>query len=215
MFTFPSRHVLAEGTTEIECRLVVVGCAIQFLDMLLEGFGEILLPLDAEIVQVGTRDYQGITRPLGTGTVIRHPENMAVLSILDVAEKRIWTDTTLHIRMLSPLRLFEDGHLLRRFDFNRFAMSLLRRVTSLAYYYGAYEFDLDYKELARDAAAVTCTHDHFSLRTEKVRMVTGLTGSGRFQGDFSRLMPFLSAGLYVHVGKGSAFGMGAYELLEW
>jgi hypothetical protein len=214
MFTFSSWHNLAETTTEIECRLVVIGRAIQHLDMLLEGFAEILLPLDAQIIRIGTRDYQGIVHQLGAGGVIKYPENLVVLSVHDLLENRIWTDATLHLRVLSPLRLYEDGRLLRRFDFNRFAMSLLRRVSSLAYYYGAIELDLDYKELARDAAAVTCTNNHFSFTSDKDRRMAGLTGYGRLQGDFSRLLPFLRTGLYVHVGKGSAFGMGAFELPE-
>jgi hypothetical protein len=214
MFTFPSRHDLAEKSTEIECKLVVIGWAIQYLDMLLEGFGDILLLLDAEVLLVGTRDYQGIIHPLGDGCGVKYPENLAVLSSHDLLENRIWTDTTLHIRLLSPLRLFEDGRLFRTFDFNRFAMSLLRRVSSLAYYYGANEYALDYKELAREAAAIICTDDHFKLAAGKDRRVAGLMGYGRFQGDFSGLLPFLSAGLYVHVGKGSAFGMGAYEIPE-
>jgi len=44
--------------------------------------------------------------------------------------------------------------------------------------------------------------------------MAGLMGHGRFRGDFSGLLPFLVAGLYVHAGKGAAFGMGAYELVE-
>jgi hypothetical protein len=212
VFTFPSRHDLAETASEIECRLVVVGRAIHSLDMLLEGFADILKSLDADITLVGTRDYQGNAHPLGDGCGIKYPQNLVVLSSTYLAENRIWTGTTLHIRLLSPLRLFDDGHLLRAFDFCRFAMSLLRRVSSLAYYYDANEADLDYKLLAREAAAITCTDDHFSLATGNDWRVTGLMGYGSFQGDFNGLLPFLRAGLYVHVGKGAAFGMGAYEI---
>jgi hypothetical protein len=214
MFTFPSRHDLTDRATEIECGLVVIGHAIPYLDLLLDGFKAILFPLAAELLLVGTRDYQGIVNPLGDISGITCPENLVVLSCQDLLENRIWTDTTLRIQLLSPLRLFEDGHLLHNFYFSRFAKSLLRRVSSLAYYYGRYEFACDYKELSRLADAVICTDNHFILRTDRDKRMAGLVGYGSFRGDVRGLLPFLVAGLYVHTGKGSSFGMGAYELIE-
>ena len=214
MFTFPSQHDLAERTTEIECGLVVIGQAISCLDMLIDGFKDIMLPLNAEVHLVGTRDYQGIVHTLADVRGINCSENLLVLSFQDLLENRIWTDTPLHIRLLSPIRLFGDGHLLRTFDFSRFAKSLMRRVSSLAYYYGSHEFRCDYKELSRQADCVVCTQYHFIHAIDRNGRITGLMGHGRFQGDFSGFLPFLTAGLYVHAGKGSSFGMGAYELLE-
>jgi hypothetical protein len=41
---------------------------------------------------------------------------------------------------------------------------------------------------------------------------SGITGYGTFEGDFSSLLAFLIIGSYVHTGKGSTFGMGAYTL---
>jgi CRISPR-associated endoribonuclease Cas6 len=213
-FAFPVPPAPADGVTEIQCGLVVIGLAIPCLDMLLEGFAEILAPLSAEIVRVGTRDFQGIVHALREGCVINSPESLVVLSSHDLFESRIWTDTTLHIQMLTPLRLFDAGRLVREFDFSRFARSLLRRVSSLAYYYGAYEFNCEYKELSRQADAVVCTDDGFRLTTDRDRRTVGLMGRGSFLGDFSGLFPFLLAGVYLHTGKGSAFGMGAYELPE-
>jgi hypothetical protein len=214
MFTFPSINDLVGRTTEIECGMVVIGQAIPSLELLLEGFKEILLPLAAEVLLVGTRDYQGLVHPLGDEMGINYPENLVVLSINDLSDNRICPDSCLHIQLMSPLRLFEEGRLLGHFDFSRFARSLLRRVSSLAYYYGAYEFACDYKELSRQSDAVICTDNHFKRATDTNRKMAGLMGDGRFRGDFSGLLPFLVAGLYVHVGKGSSFGMGTYVLLE-
>jgi len=212
MFTFPAPHDPAGRATGFECGLVVIGQAIQCLDMLLEGFNEILSPF-ACVFRVATRDYQGIVHPLGDGSGINCPENLVVLSIRDLLENRTWTDSDLHIRLLSPLRLFADGHLCHDFSFSRFARSLLRRISSLAYYYGACECTHDYKELSRQAEAIICTDNHFIPAPDKNRKLFGLTGQGSFRGDFSGLMPFLIAGEYLHAGKGASFGMGSYELL--
>jgi hypothetical protein len=108
--------------------------------------------------------------------------------------------------------MFEDGRLLDRFDFSRFARSLLRRVSSLAYYYGACECTTDFKELSCQVETVTCLENNFHLQAGAGRKMPGIVGHGRFQGDFNGLMPYLVHGTYVHAGKGASFGMGAYEL---
>jgi len=214
MFRFPFQAEPAASSSEIECGLVVIGQAIACLDLLLDGFRKILEPLAAKLVQVGTRDYQGTVHPLLDLRGNNHPENLVVMSIKDLLESRVLSKSSLQIRLLSPLRLFEEGHLADSFEFSRFAKSLLRRVSSLAYYYGGHESSWDYKELARQADAIVCSANHFDMRQEKNRKMSGLSGAGSFRGDFSGLLPFLIAGAYVHAGKGASFGMGVYELSE-
>ncbi|MBK5274029.1 MAG: CRISPR system precrRNA processing endoribonuclease RAMP protein Cas6 [Desulfuromonadales bacterium] len=206
----------AASGAEIQCGLVVVGQAIQHIDMLLEGFSEFLAsdscPVSAEITGIASRDYQGALQPLGDGGGISRPENLVVLSSTGLLECHVRDDSTMDIRLLSPLRLFENGHLLKLFDFSRFARSLMRRVSALAYYYGAYEYTCDFKALSDQANAVTCTDGHFTLSSGTGRKQSGVTGYGSFRGDLSGLMSFLVLGMYVHAGKGASFGMGMYEL---
>jgi hypothetical protein len=207
---------------EIECDLLVIGQAIPHLGMLLEGFAELLSgglsPLPAEIIRIACRDYQGHILPSAeehgiarSGNLV--PENLVVASTEGLLESNVWGSSDLTLRLLSPLRLLEDGRSARRFEFSRFARSVMRRVSSLAYYYGESEFDCDYKELSRQVADVICREDHFSYLNIENKKLAGITGYGSFLGDFSRLMPFLVIGSYVHTGKGSSFGMGAYVLL--
>jgi hypothetical protein len=216
MFSFPQVIESAESGFEIICGLVVVGYAIAHIDMLIEGFTELLAgdscPVSAAVVSLGARDYQGTVQPLGGADGIRHTQNLVVLSAAGLLDSLEWAGSLLTVRLLSPLRLYEDGRLLDRFDFSRFSRSLLRRVSSLAYYYGACECSSDFKELSRQADDVTCTESHYSLQSGAGSKMTGIGGYGRFRGDFSGLMPFLVLGSYVHVGKGASFGMGGYEL---
>jgi hypothetical protein len=222
VFSFPLLGLFPEDTKEIECGLIVIGQAISHLEMLLEGFEELLrgrlTPLTADIIRIACRDFQGsLQNSAGdlnrarSGKLV--PENLVIASSEGLLESHAWGCSELHIRLLSPLRLLEDGHSVNRFEFSRFARSVMRRVSSLAYYYGESEQDCDYKELSRQVDEVICTEDHFSYRSVKNRKLAGMIGAGSFIGDFSSIMPFLVIGSYVHSGKGSSFGMGAYQLL--
>ena len=221
MFTFPVTERFPEKITEIVCDLVVIGTALSQLDLLLNGFDELLsglsAPLSAEIKQIACRDYQGLvacsSRDNGKrrpGSIV--PENLIVMSTAGLLESRSWIGSTLHIRLLTPLRLLVDSRRAVRFEFSTFARSVVRRVSSLAYYYGEREFVCDFKELSRQIEQVTCRADHYSYLAAHDKILSGISGYGSFCGDFSSLMPFLVIGSYVHTGKGSSFGLGAYEV---
>ena len=45
-------------------------------------------------------------------------------------------------------------------------------------------------------------------------MMGGLLGSIRFEGNLEPFMPFLLLGEFVHVGKGTGFGLEKYKLEE-
>ena len=42
----------------------------------------------------------------------------------------------------------------------------------------------------------------------------GLRGEITFEGDLSPFMPLLRLGEKVHVGQGTGFGLGGYEIIE-
>lgn len=226
-FTFPEVEPLSGMHRDFECGLVVIGQAISQLNMLLKGFAELLsgrsFPVPAEIIRIESRDYQGSVpcaaedqRNVRPGDLVPAnlvPANLVIASTEGLLESRSWIGSNLHLRLLSPLRMLEDGVVASRFEFSRFARSVMRRVSSMAYYYGENEFDCDFKELSRLVKDVVCTDYHFSTADAKNRKLTGIIGSGTFSGEFSLLMPFLVIGSYIHTGKGSSFGMGAYELI--
>ena len=43
----------------------------------------------------------------------------------------------------------------------------------------------------------------------------GVIGTVSYEGDISEFMSLLKLGEYVHVGKGTSFGLGKYEILEF
>ena len=208
-----------EGPRGIECRLVVIGRAIPYLDMLLDAIVTILDKNTRqgryEILQIASRDYQGTLQPLGDGGHITRAKNLVVLSVSGIMESRPWEFARIGIRLISPLRQFADGRQLRKFDFRLFARSLLRRISSLAYYYGEGSLDCDFRALSHQSGEIVCTDDHFVYETMSGgnKRLSGITGHGSFCGDFNGLMPFLVIGTYVNAGKAASFGMGRYEVI--
>ena len=218
VLSFPVLDRISETNGEIECGLVVIGPALSQLEMLLNGLAELLVARSFYITHIACHDYQGSVHHADVAHGLERsgnlaPDNLVITSTVGLLESRVWGSSKLNIRMLSPLRLLENGHTAARFEFGRFARSVMRRVSSLAYYYGESEFNCDFKELSRLVDNVICTDDHFTYNNVKDRRCSGIIGYGSFSGDFSRLMPFLVIGSYVHTGKCSSFGMGAYEVL--
>ncbi|MCE8429907.1 MAG: CRISPR system precrRNA processing endoribonuclease RAMP protein Cas6 [Candidatus Methanoperedens sp.] len=41
----------------------------------------------------------------------------------------------------------------------------------------------------------------------------GFLGEITFEGDLNEFMPFLKLGEYLHIGKGTVFGLGKYEII--
>jgi len=45
-------------------------------------------------------------------------------------------------------------------------------------------------------------------------MMGGFIGLVTFQGNFKEFLPFVNLGEYIHVGKGTSFGLGKYEIIR-
>lgn len=216
VFSFPLWNDCDENSAMFSCGLVVVGRAVNCLDMLLEGFSCLLSTGDGdcrgELVSVAAQDYQGSKLLLGEGNLISHPENLVILSASGSFESHPWVGAALRIKLLTPLRLVSHGRQLRRFEFCTFARNLLRRVSAMAHYYGQCPVDHDFKALSQMAEEVACDEYRFSWDGSVTGAMAGLTGYGSFSGNFTELLPFLAVGRYLHAGKGASFGFGAFDI---
>lgn len=198
----------------IEIRLVIIGRAIHHLDMILSGFSELLsnnsCQIKSKIEQVLCRDYQGALLPLSTDIHSNQNNSLVVLSVTDLLSGFPDNPFSVTIKLLSSLKMLKSGKQLKYFDFSQFSRSLMRRVSSLAYYYADFEFSCDYIELARHSSDFVCVEDCFLLDDNSKG--GGVVGQGCFHGDFTGYMPFILLGTFLNVGKNAAYGMGCYAL---
>jgi hypothetical protein len=195
-------------------RLIVAGRAIYCLELLLKGIAELISESGGSIVNVVSIDYQQGELQLGRSDRIDYPENLMVLSANGILELWPWGHDQIGICLRSPLRLLQEGRRVTEFSFSLFMRSLMRRVSSFAYYYGGGEIEADFNRLSQLASQPTMIENCFrsDASPEGQKKLAGITGHGKLEGEFHELMPFLVIGSYLNVGKGAAFGMGQYEL---
>jgi len=128
--------------------------------------------------------------------------------------------STLHLSFLTPTRLKFDGSLSPKPEFHILFRNLLRRISLLSYFHCGEELDLDFKGLIEESKDIKVQQENlhwldwerYSNRQETKMKMGGFIGSITFQGNFQAFLPFVLLGEYVHVGKGTSFGLGKYEI---
>jgi len=129
---------------------------------------------------------------------------------------------TLDLLFLTPTRLKFDGNLSPKPEFHILYRNLLRRISLLSYFHCDKELDLDFKGLIERSREVKVQKEklswfdweRYSNRQETKMKMGGFIGSITFQGDLEPFLPFLLLGEHIHVGKGTSFGLGKYEIMK-
>jgi hypothetical protein len=153
----------------------------------------------------------------------------AVNSLRDLIEARVQglenagrkpTDG-LRLRFRTPTRIRVDSDLQARMRFELLIRNLLRRVSVLAAVHGQSKLDLDYRgmiaraEVVRVSRTLLSWHDweRYSNRQETKMKLGGFTGEIEYAGGaIEEFMPLVIAGEMLHVGAGTSFGLGKYDV---
>ena len=180
--------------------------------MLIDGFKRLMNSRCAEVVQLFSRDYQGGLTPLSLGNLSADPENLIIMSLRGLLESRVFNSDTVKLTFTAPLKLRDDGHQVRHFEFGLFFRSVLRRVSALAYYYDQFESASDFRNLAHQADLIVCIQNEYSFASAPLgkKKYAGINGEGVFRGNFSDMMPFLLAGTVFSAGRNASSGFGRY-----
>ncbi|MBU1207735.1 MAG: CRISPR system precrRNA processing endoribonuclease RAMP protein Cas6 [Proteobacteria bacterium] len=129
----------------------------------------------------------------------------------------------LTISFLTPTRLYYNERLVSDLEFHILVRQLLRRISLLSYFHCGIEASVwDFKGLINRSLEVKVTErklrwynwERYSARQESKINMGGFVGNIAFSGDLTPFWPYLLLGEYVHVGKGSSFGLGKYEILN-
>ncbi|HEY3230251.1 MAG TPA: CRISPR system precrRNA processing endoribonuclease RAMP protein Cas6, partial [Roseiflexaceae bacterium] len=126
----------------------------------------------------------------------------------------------LTLRFLTPLRLVDDQHLVKRLALRPLVQRLMRRLDDLCIAYGDGPLGLDFGALLDQAARVETVDDRtrwvdvvsYSARRNQRTPIGGLVGSVTFEGDMTMLRELLVWGSLVHVGRNAVKGAGWYQI---
>ena len=132
------------------------------------------------------------------------------------------TPPTLRLLFLTPTRLKFEGDLTSDLKFHILFRNLLRRISLLSYFHCGDELKVDFRGLIKESEAIQTQKsnlrwydwERYSGRQDTRMKLGGFIGRVTFYGALDSFWPYLSLGEFIHVGKGSSFGLGKYEILR-
>lgn len=125
------------------------------------------------------------------------------------------------ITFLTPTRIVFNGHLTDDPEFHVIIRSLIRRIALLSYFHcGGDPTEFDFRGLIASAMDIKTETsmlrwydwERYSSRQDVQMKLGGFIGDTIFTGNISRFIPYLKVGEYIHVGKGTSFGLGRYVM---
>lgn len=211
----------------IKFELVLIGKAIDFLPYFIYtfeelgrmGLGKRRGKFSLEDVQVGEANSKRKVIYTGTEKILRPaPKETNFLKINSPPQG----PCTIHLIFLTPTRLRFNGDLTSDLEFHILLRNLLRRISLLSYFHCGAELAVNFRELIKEAEKIQTKKrnlhwydwERYSTRQRTKMKLGGFLGEAAFFGDFEPFWPFLVLGEFVHVGKGSSFGLGKYEIME-
>lgn len=160
----------------------------------------------------------------GAATIAPHETRLPVPGS-DAAPTAAGNTAQIRLQFETPLRLQMQGKPVRAHALTprKLVADLLRRITLLA------EFHADrpglvpkVHDLVRQADALQHQHDlqwhdwsRYSSRQQREMTLGGVLGSWTLRGEngeLNALLPWLTLGQWLHVGKNATLGLGAYRL---
>lgn len=126
----------------------------------------------------------------------------------------------LRVRFLTPTHLLAERSAQLVPDFGSLVARLLDRIERVSLTVFGRPLDLPFRAVVEHARTVRlvrfegglCRWQRTSTRQQRRMPMGGFVGDAIYDGPWAQHLAWLRAGEWLHVGKGSAFGMGWYRL---
>ncbi len=197
-------------------------------EMARRGLGAERAPF--ELTEVAMIDEGGDRTPVYSGESQRiRVHKSATMKLSDLVRQRLnqLAATSepcadkLRLKFLTPARIRVEGDLQVRMSFELLARNLLRRVSMLAAVHGSARLELDYRGLIERAGKVETRSsalrwfdwERYSNRQQTKMNLGGFMGEVEYFGKpIEEFLPLIAAGELLHVGAGTSFGMGRFQI---
>ena len=151
------------------------------------------------------------------GTVNIQPQRTTLGDLTPVQPDAV---DTVVIRALTPMRIKAQERITMQPPFRALCAALLRRLSQLVLVHAQGAWEVDGGAILTAAAAVQGTYtdvttanwERYSTRQGQHIRMDGALGCMTYQGELQPFLPLLWAGRHTHVGRGSTFGNGRYEV---
>jgi CRISPR-associated endoribonuclease Cas6 len=140
---------------------------------------------------------------------------------LEKGGKGGFSDKQLTLNFLTPTRILYDSQLTIDLEFHILIRNLLRRLSLLYYFHcNGDSSEWDFKGMIENSKQVKVKEkklrwydwERYSGRQETRIKMGGFVGEITFEGDIEPFISLIRAGEVLHVGKGTGFGLGKYEV---
>jgi CRISPR-associated endoribonuclease Cas6 len=168
-------------------------------------------------------DGDGTEKPVYEGSRKVLSNSFKPLTVRDLcshSDSASRTGRSITVNYLTPTRITFDQQLHVYPEFHVVIRNLLRRLSNLAYFHCGEELRLDFKGFIESAKQVETSDgdiqwrdwERYSARQDTRMKMGGFVGNVQYQGDLAEFLPLLMLGEKIHVGKGTGFGLGRYEI---
>lgn len=216
-------HLEYPENRKIHFYLTLVGSAVEYISYFIlafeeighKGIGQGRSPFRVERVRVaGEEIYDPQEKKVGRDFFLFRGSDF-------LTEDSGTDNCMLKMVLESPLRLRFGGRFRKYLTFEMVVRSLLRRLHLLsAFYCGGPDWVDFYHLIERSKAVKTVDtqifwqqQQRYSFRQERNVSMGGVSGWLSFSGPVNGFMPFIRPGEYLHLGSGTAFGLGKMKWL--
>ena len=216
-FVFEPRQNLGhlKNANSVQLGLVLVGSATNHVPEFCAALMNIIRSFpDCDLIGIDSVGCSGFTNPVLNGDGTLALDRLATMSAEDILAVSTLPPDQISLDFITPLCILQGGGALREFNFSSFITTLMRRVSSLAYYYGGSALELDYKRLSGLSKEVRIVESAIRYTDRADCRKEGLVGSCTVTGNLFEFHPVLLLGEYLHCGKGAAYGMGRYQIVR-
>lgn len=214
-----------EPGEEISFALVLIGKAVDYLPYFVFTFEEM------GKIGIGKKrgKYHLISVTAEHGESVYAFKDRTIHAIppkkIEIPQDFIFSDNnheSCAIAFKSPTRIFFGRHLTANLDFHILVRSLLRRLNLLNYFHGnRQEMTWNHKRIVTAAESIKTQRNHtrwwdwerYSARQGERMKMGGIVGEVLYEGNIKPFLPVLYAGEIFHVGKGTSFGLGKYNIV--
>ena len=218
---------------ELDFHLILVGKAIDYLPYFIHTFDELgrrggigrgrrygqgrfKLTQVFDAADGGQSIYDGETKMLSS--------NFSVISEKELIPKKEDTADELKLKFITPVRIKKQGRFFMKdrkqpLELQLLIENLYRRIYCLVFFHcESLTSTFEYPQIAgvgiKDSKLRWQDWERYSNRQQTRMMLGGFVGHACYDGAFQPWLTLIRAGEFLHVGKGTAFGLGKYGMWD-